>query len=381
MRVRGGIPVKVALHVDQLWFDAPGGIGTYVRELWSRFPSDVVAFSARWRRRPPTAPLTQDGRFPAIELPLPIRLLYPAWDYLRLPPLPRMLADAHVVHATNHVAVPPVRPGQKLVVTVHDLAFRRFPDLIPTPWRRLYERSLRVANTEAERILVPSVSVRDEVASAGADPARIEVIPLASSVRAPGLDAVDAVRDGVRDRGITPPYVLAVGTIEPRKNLPRLVRAYRRLAAEGIPHRLVLVGPDGWGVQELRRELAVGGPGRVVRTSNLTEDELAVAYADADAAAYISVYEGFGLPVVEAMSMGAPVVASDASSIPEVAGDAALLVDPTDEGEIADALRRVLTDRPLADDLGRRGRERAAAYSWDRTVAATLEIYRSLAGS
>lgn len=373
--------MKVALHVDQLWFDAPGGIGTYVTELLVRSPIDeVVSFSARWRHPPQLAPLARDG-FPSVELPFSIRVLYPAWDYLRLPRLPRSLADTHVVHATNHVAVPPVRPGQKLVVTVHDLAFRRFPDLIPTRWRRLYERGLGVAITDADRILVPSISMRDEVAFAGADPARIEVTPLASSLRLPPPDDVGAVRDGVRDRGIEPPYVLAVGTIEPRKNLPRLVRAYRRLAADGIPHSLVLVGPAGWGVEELRRELAAGGPGRVVRASHLSDDELAVAYADADAVAYVSLYEGFGLPVVEGMSMGAPVVASNTSSILEVAGDAALLVDPIDEDAIADALGRVLTDAVLAEELVRKGRERAATYSWDRTVAATVEVYRSLAGS
>lgn len=368
--------MKVAFHVDQLWFEAPGGIGTYVKELlWEllRQGVDLVPFSSKWRRPPMIAPLTTDGRFPGVELPVSIRLLYPAWNYLRRPSLPRELARADIVHATNPAAIPPVRSHQRLVVTVHDLTFERFPELYPKRWLALYRRGLKVAAAEAAAIVVPSVHVRDELVATGVDRARLHVTPLASGMREP--DA--AARLDRDDHGITPPYVLAVGTVEPRKNLPRLVRAYRRLAAEGFPHALVILGPEGWGSTELQREIDRGGPGRIMR-SELSDDELAAAYADADAVAYVSLYEGFGLPVLEAMSMGAAVVASDTSAIPEVAGDAALLVDPTDEDAVAAALRRLLQEPDLREDLSRRGRERAAAFSWEATARATLGVYREV---
>ena len=380
--------MKVAFHVDQLWFKAPGGIGTYVEQLWPRIGQEVevLPFYARWRRGSTMNSTTNRGDGPSlgVELLWGIRVLYLAWDYLRRPALPRALADADVVHATNHAAIPPVRNGQSLVVTVHDLTFERYPELFPKRWLRLYRRGLRVAIDEAAALIVPSESVRSELEAAGARPASVRVVPLGpgTSVRlwVPDDALAQQEREWIRDLGIERPYVLAVGTIEPRKNLVRLVRAFRQLAGEGFPHSLVLVGPEGWNAGELRAEIERGGPGRIVLTGALDGPDLAVAYADADAVAYVSLYEGFGLPVLEAMSMGTPVVASNVSSLPEVASDAALLVDPTDETAIADALRRVLTDRTLADDLRRRGRERAAEFSWDRTARATLDVYREVAG-
>jgi glycosyltransferase involved in cell wall biosynthesis len=375
--------VRIAFHVDQLWFEAPGGIGTYVEALFWELPRhgvELMPFHARWRRRTPMfAPLSTDGRFPGIELPVSIRLLYPAWGYLRRPSLPGELARADIVHATNPAAIPPTGPRQRLVVTVHDLTFERFPKLFPKIWLRLYRRGVKVAIREAAALLVPSMSVRDDLVVAGADPARIRVTPLGSSIRAPSSAAeIDDARELIDDWGIRPPYVLAVGTVEPRKNLVRLVRAYRRLATEGLPQSLVLLGDDGWGAEVLRAEIDRGGPGRIVRAGGFSHAMLATAYADADVVAYLSLYEGFGLPVLEAMSMGAPVVASNVSAIPEVAGDAALLVDPTDEDAIVDALRRALTEPALRDELSERGRKRAAGFSWDATARATLDAYREV---
>jgi glycosyltransferase involved in cell wall biosynthesis len=388
MQVRRGLQVKVAFHVDQLWFSAPGGIGTYVSELLKALPAsdgtvELTPFYSKWRRRSLSeAPFTTDGRYPGVELPWSIRALYPAWDWLGRPRLPSSLADHDIVHATNHAAVPAVRRGQRLVVTVHDLAFERYPDLFPRRWLSLYRRGLRAAIERADAIIVPSESVRDDlIGRADLDLERIRVTPLGASRRDRSAEMIQTDREGLAEFGITPPYVLAVGTIEPRKNLVRLVDAYRRLATQGLPQSLVLIGDDGWGAEELRAELEKGGPGRVVRAGGFSTSMLTTAYADADVVAYVSLYEGFGLPVLEAMSAGAPVVTSNTSSLPEVAGDAALLVDPEDVGEISDALARVLTDPALAEDLRRRGRERAAVFSWAATASATLDVYRHVTGA
>ena len=374
--------MKVALHVDQLWFAAPGGIGTYVRELAPALVAEdptleLLPFRARIDAAGPPASWLR--RLPAVTvIDRPIRTLYPRWALTGRPGLPSGLADADVVHATNPAAVAPKRRGQRLVVTVHDLAFVRHPELFPRDWRLLFRAGLRAVALRADAVLVPSAFTAEELRRhSDVDPARVHVTPLASSLPVDGVADVNAALERL---GVPRPYVLSVGTLEPRKNHARLVRAYRRLAAEGRPQALVLNGPDGWLDDELRRELAAEGPGRVVRTRDLGAGDLDALYRGADVFAYPALYEGFGLPVLEALARGVPAVASAASSIPEVAGQAALLVDPLDEDAIAHALARILDDAALADELRRLGPERSAAFSWRETARATLRVYRHVVG-
>jgi glycosyltransferase involved in cell wall biosynthesis len=371
--------VRVAFQIDQLGFAAPGGIGTYVEQLLSA-PADptvkLVPFHAPFVHSPRVVLPTSSGRA-GIELRTPVKVLYPLWDYLGVPPLPRSLRDCDIVHVTNPAGVAPARRGQALVVTVHDLAFEHFPDAFPPRWLRLYRAGLRAAVRRAAAILTPSRATADDlIARTDVDPARVHVTPLAAF--GPWTDP-DAEGD-LADLGVRPPYLLFVGTLEPRKNVLRLVRAYRALAAEGLPHALVLNGPDGWGSEELARELALDRPGTILRTRDLREGVLDALYRGADAFAYPSLYEGFGLPVLEALQRGVPVVSSAVSSIPEVAGDAALLVDPTDDEALTDALRLALTDPAVQADLARRGPLQAARFSWPATARATLAVYRSVAG-
>jgi glycosyltransferase involved in cell wall biosynthesis len=277
-----------------------------------------------------------------------------------------------VVHATNHAAVPPAGSGQGLVVTVHDLAFERFPRAFPTAWRWLYRTGVRAATRRADIVIVPSRSTATDLERAhGVGPDRIRVTPLAASLPATALDPAPVLTA----RGIRPPFILCPATLEPRKNQVRLVRAYRQLAPD-LPHALVLTGADGWGVGELHEELARPGPGRVVRTGQLSIGELDAVFRAADLVAYVSLYEGFGLPVVEAMARGVPVVGSTTPAVAETAGGAAVLVDPEDVAAIADALAAVLGDRRVHDDLGERGRVQAARFTWEATARATLEAYR-----
>jgi glycosyltransferase involved in cell wall biosynthesis len=375
--------VKVALHIDQLWFAAPGGIGTYIRELAPALLEEdptlqLAPFRSRWGSPGPAASWLRRLP-PVVTLDRPIRSLYPRWNLTGRPSLPPELADAEVVHATNPAAIPPTHRNQRLVVTVHDLAFVRHPEMFPRDWRMLYRAGLRATARRADAVLVPSAFTANELRErSDVDAARVHVTPLASSLP---LGTPDDVADTLERLRVPRPYVLSVGTLEPRKNQARLIRAYRRLAAEGRPHALVLNGPDGWLDDEIRRELAIEGPGRVVLTHDLSRGDLDALYRGASVFAYPAVYEGFGLPVVEAMARGVPTVAAETSSIPEVAGDDALLVDPLDETAIAGAVRRLLDDEGLAHDLGRRGVERAAAFSWSETARATLRVYRHVAGT
>ena len=375
-------PLEIAFHIDQLWFSSPGGIGTYVWELGStlmgRDDIRLRTVRTRWRDDPQRAWFQDPDD--ALVMPYPARLAFAGWAVLRRPRLPRALATARVVHAPNPATIPPAAPGQSLVVTIHDLAFEHEPQAFPDRWLRLYRRGLSIARDEAAAVLVPSSFVAGELAGRGFAADRVHVVPLAgrpAPVPAPTL-AAEAVVEGL---GVPTPYVVSVGTLEPRKNLARLVRAYRdAVRSASLSHALVLAGHPGWRTRDLDVAIAEDGPGTVVRIERATDLELDALYRAADAVAYVSLSEGFGMPLLEAMSRGTPVVLSSTTSMPEVAGDAAVLVDPTDPAAIADALVSVLTDPALADDLRRRGLARAAMFGWDRTSDGTVDVYRRVVG-
>ena len=360
--------MKVALHTDQLWFSAPGGIGTYVQELMRAIPPlngapELVTFQVSGRP-------AQAG-VPDVEIPGSIRSLYPRWALAARPALPSELARCEVLHATNHAAVPPAAEGQALVATVHDLAFDRFPEAFPATWRWQYRAGVRAATRRATLLITPSRATADDLEARGADPSKIRVTPLAASLPTGKADTeATLARLGVRR-----PYVLCPGTLEPRKNQVRIVRAFRQVAPD-VPHSLVLAGPEGWRVEELNEELSRPGTGRVFRTGRLSEGDLDALYRGADLVAYVSLYEGFGLPVVEAMARGVAVLASTTPAVAETAGGAARLVDPEDVAGIAEALGELLTDEGARAAVGGRALERARDFSWERTARGTLDAYR-----
>jgi glycosyltransferase involved in cell wall biosynthesis len=231
---------------------------------------------------------------------------------------------------------------------------------------------LRAAVRRADAVISPSRSTAEDLLTrTRIDPARVHVIPLA-----PALEAVADDPDSVVSRlKISVPYVLSVGSLEPRSNLVRLIRAYRRAAATGIPHALVLAGALGWRHQTLLREIALPGPGEVVLTGRLSPTDLDAVYRKAAIVVYPALYEGFGVPVLEAMARGVPVICSNTSSLPEVSGDAAVGVNPGSVREIAAAIEAVLTDESLAARLASRGPARAERFSWDETARLTLQVY------
>lgn len=266
------------------------------------------------------------------------------------------------------------------VVTIHDLAFLRWPEQTPARRYRYMAREVASAARRAARVIAVSESTKvDVVELLGVDSDRVVVTPLGVEERFRPL-ADDDHASFLADQGIVRPYILSVGTLEPRKNLPRLLRAFGELSHE-IPHDLVLVGPEGWLTEEIHHALQSPAlAGRVRLTGFVDDDELAAWYSLADLFVFPSLYEGFGLPVLEAMACGAPVVTSAVSSLPEVAGEAAVMVDPHDPSAIADGMRRVLTNPALSADLRERGVRRAAAFTWERTAQRTAAVYREAAG-
>ena len=268
------------------------------------------------------------------------------------------------------------------VVTIHDLIFRHYRGDFPLASRLALDALVPLGGRRADRVIVYSQATkRDVVAECRVDAAKVDVVPLG-----PGMRDFDATPEGeLRDRldlGQAP-VVLTVAPPLPHKNLDRLLEAHRTLGSMEPAPVLVLVGHGGRKGERLRARIAeLGLEDRVRITGWISDEDLEGLYRITACCAYPSLYEGFGLPVLEAMRRGAPVACSDATSLPEVVGDAAELFDPHDAGAIAAAVRRVLEDERLTADLVERGRRRAAEFTWERTAQGTLESYeRAIAAS
>ena len=282
-----------------------------------------------------------------------------------------------VLHSVDFI--PPLRRRFRSVITVHDLAFLRYPETMTAESHRYYGQLDRAVRS-AERFVAVSEATRaDLIALLGADDARIRVIPHGLDPFCSPRSEVEQAR--VRQRhGLAGRFVLWVGTFEPRKNVPTLLRAFASMRDRDPTLTLALVGRRGWLDAPIFELIQTTRLGRGVQVlEGVPRADLPGLYSAAAAFAFPSRYEGFGLPILEAMACGAPVVAADVSSLPEVLGEAGLLVSPDDPDSLAEALRRVLDDPALAAELRHRGLARAAQFSWDRAARATLTAYREAA--
>ncbi len=283
---------------------------------------------------------------------------------------------ADLYHGTNFLGI--FHPSFRTVITVHDLSHIHYPlDTHPFMYRKL-TRSLPRHAARAQAILADSESTKtDAIAHLDLPASKVHVIYGGVSRLFRPVSEAD-VRDECRRRYSLPDrFLLNVGTIEPRKNLLRLLEAFRLLSADPrFQHDLVIAGGRGWRDASIQEALAsFSRRTRVVVTGRVERAHLPALYSMADVFVHPSLYEGFGLPVVEAMACGTPVVTSNVSSLPEVAGEAALLVDPESVEEIAAAIRRLVEDSHLADSLRERGFERARAFSWESAAGKTLEVF------
>lgn len=323
----------------------PHGSGIYVRRLLEAL-----------RRLPPSAHelwvLEEGGAGPEMW-----------WEQITLPRALRRRRAA-LLHAPDSFL--PLRRSCPAVLTVHDLAFQAMPEDMPgrTGWkyRTLVPRCAR----SAQAVICPSQFTAEDVTKrCGVQPERVRVIP-----EAPALVAGSAPPP-------PGPYLLSAGDLRPKKNLPRLIEAYRQLRREGLEHRLILTGSD----QGIGRELEELGDGEPIELTGFVSDErLDALIRGADAVIVPSVYEGFGLIVLEAMARGRPAVLARAGALPETGGDAAVLFDPRDVGDLAAAIRRVVDDREEWRRLAKAGSEHAAQFSWEKTARATVTVYEELLG-
>ncbi len=352
------------------------GVGRYTRNL-------IEAMCEEFPGNNPTVFLTQDHTALSRQDFTPVRAPFPTpneytrafWEQTVVPrEVHRRKIDLY--HSPNYIL--PLALRCPSVVTVHDVIFRSQPGFhrwqsrlylsFFTAWAvRRANRLIAVSHTTAQELArcYPEAADKTEVIYQGIDPI-FQTRPTPEQIRA-----------FKREKGIEQPYILFVGTLEPRKNLERLLEAYRRLV-EGwpLPHHLVICGAVGWHTRPLQRVLAHTSVRHRIRlTGYVPHEELPLWYAAADLFVYPSLFEGFGLPPLEAMACRTPVVTSATASLPEVVDDAAVLVPPTDTDAITEAMARVLSCPELADRLRDSGQRRVRQFAWQTTARRVKELY------
>ena len=392
--------MKVGLDATPL-LGPQTGVGRYVAALAGALatlpgaePEEVALVPFSWRGTADLprvvatlegGPAPGAGRLRCGRRRVPARLLQAAWTRLPVPPVEWLAGPVDVFHATNYVA-PPARRAAS-VVTVHDLSYLRYPEMVTAASARYLELVPRALRRGAV-VCTPTAAVAAEVADTyRLAPDRLVVTPLGVGPawrRAVAPDPAWLAAHELPER-----YLLFVGTREPRKNLPTLLAAYRALLAGRVPPAdgpgaavagvppLVLAGPPGWGEA---LDLAGLPPGAVRTPGYLAEEDLASLVAGAAALAFPSWYEGFGLPALEALACGTPVVASELPALREVLADQAELVPPGDADALADALLRVLDD-PGGEPARAARRARAAGFTWDACARASLAAYHRALGA
>ena len=340
---------------------------------------DLRPFYSGWRRSTVADAMFESTRYRARRVPLPERAVLALWHRLRLPaPIELVTGRVDLVHSPDFVLPPAI--CRRSVVTVHDLTYVTHPDTAHPAQKRYLDRVVPRSVERATRVIAVSAATRDDlVREYGVNPERVDVIHN-------GLDRIfarrpaEAQRQDARARfGLPDRFVLAVGTIQPRKNLVRMAQAVAEARARGQDIHFVHAGAAGW--------LAAGGiagleeldSGFVHRLGPVDDRWLPALYAEAEVTLAVSLAEGFMLPIIESMAMGTPVITSRASCMPEIAGEAALTVDPLDFAAIGDALLRILSDEDLAEGLKRAGEQRAAAFSWQTAAASTYVVYQRAA--
>ena len=381
--MRVGIDCTAAAHQR-------AGIGRYTRgivgalaRLGGEHAFDMIVAGGEGAARGPGSlgvGLEIPDNFRIRTLPLSPRFWTTIWHRLHMPlPVDLILGPVDVFHSPDYV-LPPLRRG-KTLVTIHDLSFLRHPEGAEPNLRGYLCAAVPHSLEKADLILGDSENTRQDIIELfGVRPERVQVVY-------PGVDqafrviedqqALAAVKEAY---SLDYPFILSVGTLEPRKNLIRLLDAYAVLRAGGdLEHKLVIAGGKGWlydGIFRRVEELSLQED--VTFLGYLPEEHLPAVYCLSDLLVFPSLYEGFGLPPLEAMACGTPVITSDSSSLPEVVGEAGLMVPPGDAEALADTIRKVLADSELREDLVRRGLSRAAEFTWHAAGEKLLAIYEDL---
>ena len=356
--------MRVAYTLEQCWHRVPGGTAVAALEVArviSNVRPDVTLLGVSGTHHEDPS-ITFDVSMDVAGLSLRSPWLYEASLRLNRPRVEGVWPDCDLVHCTTLIPLATKRP---MVATVHDVAFMHYPHFFTRHGNRIFRRSIAALRSRATRVLCSSTATLNDLRDLGFGEDRLRLVPLGVKP----VDVTDDDRRRVREKYSLPnDYLLFVGTLEPRKNLERLVSA---IAMDPSLPPLVVAGLDGWGeMGEVRNA--------DVRFIGYVDDwNLPALYAQASALCYPSLWEGFGLPILEAMSHGTPVVTSRGTSTEEVAGGAAVLVDPTSTDDILRGVREALSN---TGELSGRGIERAGVSTWAATAAATAAVYDEVLG-
>ena len=306
----------------------------------------------------------------------PSSRVWSAWTF------PRALRTDAVDLAHVQYTIPPVMPCP-VVTTIHDVSFKRHPEFFSMKDRLILDAGVKRATHRAARIIAVSEYTKKEICELyKISPEKIAVVYSGADSQYKPINPKFAYQLARDKYDIGTAFVLTVGVIQPRKNLPRLLEGFSLFKAKGhIGHKLVIVGKYGWKESNLRMKITqLGLKDDVVLTGYVPYEDLPALYGAADVFVYPSVYEGFGLPVLEAMACGTPVITGNFSSLPEVVGDAGLMVDPHDPRAFAEAMEKVLTNEILHTDMSARSLSQAANFTWDNTARDMLAIYEEAVG-
>lgn len=358
------------------------GIGRYVRELFRALlimdlPHQYKLFAACQSPIPPEAQLPT----PIKRLPFHDKWLMRIWHRARLPiPVEAITGKIDLFHSPDFT-LPPTLPSTRTLLTVHDLSFVRQPESTNQKLRAYLNKVVPRSVLQADHVLADSQATMDDLIELwNTPPEKITVLHCGVEARfRPVTDKT--ILSGTRQRyGLGDnPFILSVGTLHPRKNFLRLVQAFSSIANRFPGVSLVIAGGRSWQYADIIAEPEkLGIPGRVIFPGFVDDSDLAALYSAADLFVLPSLYEGFGIPVLEAMACGTPVVISNRPSLPEVAGGAALTCDPVDVDDMVATLEKVLTDSTLRQDLIDKGKQQAIKFTWEKAAQQLAGIYNHM---
>ena len=370
---------------------ARSGVGNYCLHLLKALLEleglDISGFAAQSRKLDLES---LGGPLRHRHLPIPARAMYKIWSTFGMPAVDSMLGGVDVYHATNYF-LPPVKRAKR-VLTIHDVGFKKHPELCSPRIVGPFAQKVAGFAREADAVIADSESTRKDIIELlGVSADRVHTVHLGTDPLMRPITRTDAIARVGSSFAIGAPYILFVGTIEPRKNLASLIKAFNQIRDE-FPHKLVVAGARGWISEAEFVNLIEAGSAllsghhdpkfgnRVELPGFVEQRDLSALYCAADAFVFPSYYEGFGLPVLEAMACGCPVITANNSSLPEVGGDAAEYCDANDIDSISDAMRRVLSNGELREQMTERGFAQAAKFSWKKTAEQTAAVYRSVCG-